>query len=167
MYWLQTLIAWRISLCNGDLRQVGSNSRGLVTGHHFPQVAPGQGLPVFACVTMVAVGLCVYWSSMAEPTWSFPCPIITFLRTGHDIWFDFCLLTCDNIPLQHPWIFFSHFPCVRVMNIPECFMYAFVRKMYLSHPLCVDFTSLILKIYLLLLVSPHRCLQTPVFLKCS
>ena len=55
MYCPSTLMDRWITLCNGDLCQVGSSSRGLVTGHHIPYLVPGWGLPLLACVTVVAI----------------------------------------------------------------------------------------------------------------
>jgi len=70
-----------INLCNGDLCPVGSNSRGLVTGHHIPYLVAGWGLPLFVSLWLLFC-LCVYLSSLAEPTSSFLCPIITFSEQG-------------------------------------------------------------------------------------
>lgn len=67
MYCPSTLMDRWINLCNGDLRQVGSNSRRLVTGHHIPHLVPGWGLPLFVSLWSLFC-LCVYLSSLAEPT---------------------------------------------------------------------------------------------------
>ena len=81
MYCPLTLMDGWINLCNGDLCQVGSNSRGLVTGHHIPYLVAGWGLPLFVSLWLLFC-LCVYLSLLAEPTSSFLCPIITFSEQG-------------------------------------------------------------------------------------